>query len=91
MLNHVRRQFAGIFVNKCENVKLQNIKQRFNYSLALVAQDSENINVDNVDFSPEENSARKMASVADFIQICMCRGNFLNLENTLLGFVIKPT
>lgn len=77
----VRRQFAGIFVNKCENVKLQNIKQRFNYSLALVAQDSENINVDNVDFSPEENSARKMASVADFIQICMCRGN-VSIKNS---------
>ena len=71
----VRRQFAGIFVNKCKNVTLENIKQRFNYSLALVAQDSENITVDNIEFAPEKNSARKMASVADFIQICMCRGN----------------
>ena len=71
----VRRQFAGIFVNKCENVRLENIKQRFNYSLALVAQDSENIIVDSVEFAPEKDSARKMASVADFIQICMCRGN----------------
>lgn len=71
----VRRQFAGIFVNKCENVTLNNIKQRFNYSLALVVQDTENITVENVDFSPEKGSARKMASVADFIQICMCRGD----------------
>ncbi|MGN0522430.1 MAG: right-handed parallel beta-helix repeat-containing protein [Eubacterium sp.] len=70
----VRRQFAGIFVNRCENVALENIKQRFNYSLALVAQDTENITVDSVEFSPEKGSARKMASVADFIQICMCRG-----------------
>ncbi|MGN1443219.1 MAG: right-handed parallel beta-helix repeat-containing protein [Acutalibacteraceae bacterium] len=70
----VRRQFAGIFVNQSENVKLENVKQRFNYSLALVAQDSENITVDHVEFAPEEGSARKMASVADFIQICMCRG-----------------
>ena len=70
----VRRQFAGIFVSKCTNVTLENIKQRFNYSLALVAQDSENITVDSVDFSPEKGSARKMASVADFIQLCMCRG-----------------
>ncbi len=71
----VRRQFAGIFINKSENVKLENIKQRFNYSLALVAQDTENITVENVCFAPEKGSARKMASVADFIQICMCRGN----------------
>ncbi|MGN0534599.1 MAG: right-handed parallel beta-helix repeat-containing protein [Eubacterium sp.] len=70
----VRRQFAGIFVSKCTNVTLESIKQRFNYSLALVVQDSENITVDNVDFSPEKGSSRKMASVADFIQLCMCRG-----------------
>ncbi|MGN0443362.1 MAG: right-handed parallel beta-helix repeat-containing protein [Acutalibacteraceae bacterium] len=73
----VRRQFAGIFVNKSENVKLENIKQRFNYSLALVAQDSENITVENVCFAPEKGSVRKMASVADFIQLCMCRGKMI--------------
>lgn len=71
----VRRQFAGIFVNKCKNIKLDNIKQRFNYSLALVAQDSENISLVNSEFAPEKNAPRKMASVADFIQICMCRGD----------------
>lgn len=70
----VRRQYAGIFVNQSENVRLESVKQRFNYSLALVAQDSENITVDNVCFAPEKGAARKMASVADFIQFCMCRG-----------------
>lgn len=77
----VRRQFAGIFVNKCENTTLENIKQRFDYSLALVAQDSENITVEGVEFAPEKDSARKMASVADFIQICMCRGN-VSIKNS---------
>ncbi len=70
----VRRQYAGIFVDRSKNITFENIKQRFNYSLALVAQDSENITVDSVDFSPGESSARKLASVADFIQLCMCRG-----------------
>ncbi|MGN1195127.1 MAG: right-handed parallel beta-helix repeat-containing protein [Acutalibacteraceae bacterium] len=73
----VRRQFAGIFINKSENVKLENIKQRFNYSLALVAQDSENITVEKICFAPEKGSARKMSSVADFIQLCMCRGKMI--------------
>lgn len=73
----VRRQFAGIFISKSENVKLENVKQRFNYSLALVAQDSENITVENVCFAPEKGSARKMSSVADFIQLCMCRGKMI--------------
>ena len=70
----VRRQYAGIFVDKSENITLENIKQRFNYSLALVVQDSENITVDSVEFAPEKGCARKMSSVADFIQLCMCRG-----------------
>ncbi|MGN0467405.1 MAG: right-handed parallel beta-helix repeat-containing protein, partial [Acutalibacteraceae bacterium] len=38
------------------------------------AQDSENITVENICFAPGKGSARKMASVADFIQLCMCRG-----------------
>lgn len=71
---YVRRQFAGIFVNKCDNTALDNIKQRFNYSLALVAQDCENITVTSSEFAPEEGSVRKLASCADFIQLCMCRG-----------------
>ena len=78
----VRRQFAGIFINESENITLENIKQRFNYSLALVVQDSENLTVDSVDFSPEQGSARKLASVADFIQICMCRG-LMTVKNSL--------
>lgn len=78
----VRRQFAGIFVNQCESIILDNIKQRFNYSLALVLQDSKDVTLLNSEFSPEKNSARKMASVADFIQVCMCRGN-INIKNNL--------
>lgn len=78
----VRRQFAGIFINKSENVVLENIKQRFNYSLALVVQDSENITVDSVDFASEKGGARKLASVADFIQLCMCRGK-ITVKNSI--------
>lgn len=71
-----RRQYAGIFVDSCRNVTVKNVKQRFNYSLALVIQNTENVAVDGVDFSPEKSSGMKFASCADFIQICMCKGNF---------------
>lgn len=71
----VRRQFAGFFLQQSENITIENIAQRFNYSLAYVAQDCENLAIKNVDFSPEKNGARKMASVADFIQLSMCRGD----------------
>ena len=71
-LYDVRRQYAGIFVQSSKNVVLENIKQHFNYSLAFVAQNTENITLENLDFTPEKG--RVMCSVADFIQICMCRG-----------------
>lgn len=70
----VRRDTAGIFIDKSKNIKITDVKQRYNKSLALVAQDSENIFVDKVEFSPERNSARKLCSLADFFQFCMCRG-----------------
>lgn len=50
----VRRQYAGIFVERSKNITFESIKQRFNYSLALVAQDSENITVSSVSFAPEK-------------------------------------
>ena len=71
----VRRKYAGIFAQRCKNLTLRSVAQRFNYSLAFVAQDCENINIEKADFSPEKGGARLMASVADFMQICMCRGN----------------
>lgn len=71
----VRRQYAGIFVRDSKNVALENVKQHFNYSLAFVAQNTENITIDRVKFAPE--NGRVMCSVADFIQICMCRGKVL--------------
>lgn len=71
-LYDVRRQYAGIFVQNSKNVSLENISQPFNYSLSFVAQNTENINLRGLDFTPEND--RVMCSVADFIQICMCRG-----------------
>lgn len=81
----VRRQFVGIFMSESENIRLENIRQRFNYSLAIVAQNCENIEIENCTFAPEEGSARKMASVADFIQLCMCRGKISVKNNTFCG------
>ncbi len=74
-LYDVRRQFAGIFLEKSADITIENIAQRYNYSLAYVAQDCENLTVKSVDFSPEKDGARKMASIADFIQLSMCRGD----------------
>ncbi len=73
-LYDVRRQHVGIFINRCKNITLDNIKQRHNESLALVVQDTENITVSRSEFAPEPGSVRQLASAADFMQFCMCRG-----------------
>lgn len=70
----VRRRFAGIFIDRSENIKLENVRQRFNYSLAVVAQCSENVELVDCTFAPEKDSPRQLSSCADFVQACMCRG-----------------
>lgn len=80
-----RRQYAGIFVCDSKNVVLERVSQRFNYSLAFVAQNTENITLDSVEFAPDKNSGRLIASLADFIQICMCRGKVRILNSRFDG------
>lgn len=69
-----RRQYAGIFVDNSKNVTLQNIAQHFNYSLAVVCQCSEDVFLKELDCTPKKGCF--VTSVADFIQACMCRGEF---------------
>ena len=82
-LYDVRRQYAGIFVQDSKNVTLEKITQPFNYSLAFVAQNTDNITLRGLDFTPENN--RVMCSVADFIQICMCRGRVTVKDSKFSG------
>lgn len=76
-----RRQNVGIFVNESKNISLDNVAQHFNYALAFVAQNTENISLNRLDFTPDKESGRLMTSIADFLQICMCRGT-VNIENS---------
>lgn len=78
-----RREFVGIFLDNSKNITLENMAQRFNYSLAVVAQCCENLTIKNCDFSPEKGV--HIASLADFIQICMCSGDVLIENNYFEG------
>lgn len=69
-----RRQYAGIFIDNSKNVTVENIAQHFNYSLAVVAQCSENIYLKKLDLTPKKGYF--VTSVADFVQACLCRGEF---------------
>ncbi len=74
------RQYNGIFIDRSKDIILKDIKQYFNYGLALVCQDTENFTADGIRFAPEKNSGRFIASCADFMQVCMCKGN-VNITN----------
>ncbi len=76
----VIREEVGIFIENSKNITLENVSQRFNYSLAVVAQNSENITVSGCDFSPSENAEIEFCSFADFMQFSMCRGK-ITVEN----------
>lgn len=78
-----RRRYAGIFIDGCKNVVFDGVKQRFNYSLAVVCQHTENLTIKNCDFSPK--GEKKMASLADFIQVCMCSGQIVITDNYFEG------
>lgn len=80
-----RREFVGVFVNRCKNFSLKNFSQRFNYSLAIVCQDTENITIDGADLSPSDSSGRLICSLADFIQICCCKGRVSVTDSNFCG------
>jgi hypothetical protein len=75
------RQYNGIFIDRSKDIVLEDVKQYFNYGLALVCQDTENLTVDGVFFAPEPGSGRFIASCADFMQVCMCKGD-INITNS---------
>lgn len=79
------RKNAGIFINKSSNVSLIGIKQHFNYGLAYVAQDCDTLTIDGCEFAPKKDCTRLMASVADFIQLCMCKGDIKVNNCTFIG------
>lgn len=81
----VRRKYQGIFVDGSKDVRIESVAQPFNYGLALVFQNTENIAVINSVFAPAEGGALKMASVADFMQVCCCRGKVTVRGNRFCG------
>ncbi len=69
------RKNVGIFVDGSKNIKLENVRQSFNYSLGFVAQNSEDVTLEKADFSPREGAEVDFSSLANFVTACMCRGS----------------
>lgn len=71
------RSDVGIFIENSKNIAFENVVSTFNYSLAYVAQCCENLTLQNCRFEPEEGSELLVSSLADFMQVCMCKGKIV--------------
>ena len=71
---HIIRDQVGILIDNSKKITLKNVKQNYNPAFALIAQNSENITLENLDFVPFEDSEVDFCSRADFMQFSMCRG-----------------
>ena len=84
-LYDVRRKDVGIFIDSSRDIVLEGVTQHFNYSLGIVGQNSENITIDSVRMAPSDDTELEMVSVADFIHLCMCRGDIKIRKGYFLG------
>lgn len=68
------RDQVGILIDSSKNITLKNVKQQYNPSLALIAQNTDGITLEKLDFSPDKDGEIQLCSRADFLQFSMCRG-----------------
>lgn len=68
------RDQVGSFIHKCENIRFENMGFHYMHGLGIVAQYTKNISFDRLDCTPREETGRKCASFADFVQVSGCSG-----------------
>lgn len=81
----VIRDQVGILIDKSKKITLRNVKQHYNPGFALIAQNSENITLENLDFSSIKNSEVDFCSKADFMQFSICRGKIAVRDSNFDG------
>lgn len=69
-----QREEVGIFIENSKNIHLSGIRQTSNNSMAFVAQNSENLTLEALDFSPNADAEVDFCSFCDFLHFSMCRG-----------------
>ena len=68
------RPTPGIFVDYCKNTKLQNITVHYAEGMGLIAQVSENIELDGFNVALRENDKRYFTTQADATHFSGCKG-----------------
>lgn len=73
MRDGIRDEVCG-FINRSENVRLENVNFYYLGNFGVVCQYSENIGFIHSNFMPKPGSGRTNAGFADFIQVSGCKG-----------------
>lgn len=81
-IKHDFRDNPGITIDECENIKLENIWIKYAGSMAIIAQVSKDITLDNIKVAPDKNSGRMISANADATHFVNCQGTIL-VENSL--------
>ena len=75
---NIIRDQSGALLQRCKNLRFENLRVKFMHGLGMVAQFCENVSYLDCDFTP--GAGRTISSTADFFQFSGCRGQLL-LEN----------
>ena len=73
MRDGIRDEVCG-FINRSENIRLENVNFYYLGNFGVVSQYSENINFDHCNFMPKSGSGRTNAGFADFVHVSGCKG-----------------
>ena len=73
MRDGIRDEVCG-FINRSENIRLENVNFYYLGNFGVVCQYSENISFEHSNFMPKPGSGRTNAGFADFIQVSGCKG-----------------
>lgn len=71
----ITRDQTGGLIERCKNIKFENLRVKFMHGLGIVSQYSENIAFYNCDLTPAEG--RTITSTADFFQFSGCKGDII--------------
>ena len=71
----ITRDQTGGLIERCKNIKFENLRVKFMHGLGIVSQYSENISFINCNLTPADG--RTITSTADFFQFSGCKGNII--------------
>lgn len=74
LINYRNREYGNIFIDKSTNTKIENVKILRGVGMGVIAQNSEDINIDKLEICPKAGRFGAMSITADCVHVLNCRG-----------------